>query len=209
MRVFFLISGMVIGGGIAWLLNKFITSKIEDKKRSTAMTVVTYIVCILIGLGFAAIGSLKFALNNFLDNRIEQVSGILAQQFPNSNIMDLSIDTNEFKEVIGGIQEKMKNENAGDSFLEKLIFDAFVSQIAGYVDMAESGVNLISSVSNEDGIVTVQTVVYAIKDKALDKVAPFFVILQVLLVIAAFIYMIILIFLKKSGAPKSNGIVFG
>jgi len=209
MREFFLILGMVIGGGIAWLLNKFITSKINDKKLSTAMTIVTYIVCILIGFGFAATGSLKFALNSFLNNKIETVSDMLAQKFPNLNIMEITIDTNEFKEIVSSMQENMKSENAGGSFLEKMIFNAFVSQIAGYVDMAESGVNLISSISNEDGIVTVETVVYTIKDKALDKAAPFFVILQVLLIIVFFVYMIILIYLKKAGASKNNGIVFG
>ena len=209
MKVLFLILGMAVGAGIAFLLNKLITSRIQEKKQAITMTVVTYIVCILIGLGFAAVGSLKFALNNFLDNKIEVVSDMLAQKFPNSNIMEMTIDTNEFKEAIGDIQDKMKSENAGDSLLEKLIFDVFVSQIAGYVDMAESGVDLISSRSSEDGTVTVKTVVYTIKDKALDTVAPFFVILQVLLVIVLLVYTIILVYLKKSSASKNNSLVFG
>ena len=209
MRVLLIILGMAIGGGLAFLLNRYITSKFEDKKRAVIMTVVTYIVCVLLGLGFAAVGSLKFTLSNFLDNKIVQVSVMLAQKFPNSNIMELTIDTNEFKEAVGDVQNTMRSENVGDSLLEKMIFDAFVSQISGYINMAEDGVNLISSRSDEDGTVTVETIVYTIKDKALDTVAPFFVVLQVLIVIVFFAYVAILYYQIKGRESKDNGLVFG
>jgi hypothetical protein len=101
----------------------------------------------------------------------------------------------------------MENEEAG--FLEKFLFNAFVSQISGYVDMAESGANLISSRSSEDGTVTVKTIIYTIKDKALDKLAPLFITLQILILIAFAIYFFILLHMSKGGLAINNGVVFG
>jgi hypothetical protein len=214
MNLAYLIPAIVVGGLIAWLLNKLLASKIENKGYRIGLNVVSYIVCIVLGITFAVIGSLRVVLDTFATNRMEFMERKLVETFPNSDIMGKNIDTSELASIVDELKQTMNGVNtSGDSYLESLIYDAFTNKLSAYVQAAESGVNTIASARDENGMVTVKSVLYNVKDTALDTVEPYFkfgqIAILILLVIFIGIYAGVAAYLKKGGAKYNKSIVFG
>jgi hypothetical protein len=65
MNILFVLSGAIIGTAAAWVLNKFLAGKIEDKNYRIGLKATAYIVCIVLGVFFVAIGSLRTILDYF------------------------------------------------------------------------------------------------------------------------------------------------
>jgi len=213
MRTFIIILGIVAGAAIAWFLNKFLSGKIKEKSQRIGIQVAAYIVFILLGLAFTSIFSLRIVLDKFITNRIQTIEASLSKMFPNSNILETNIDTDKLVSINDQIHQSINDiDTKNDSFFEKLVFDAFIGKLSNYINAVDTGVSTLSNMS-DDGSVTIKTILFNIKDMALNTVSPYFKVLQILILVLLFIfigiYFGISVYVKKSGSLYNKSIVFG
>jgi hypothetical protein len=214
MSLLVIVSGIISGVAIAYLLNKLLANKLENKNHRIGLKVSAYILCILLGMAFAIIGSLRTILDNFLENRIAYFETRLVEVFPNSDILETGIETNKLTLITSELRQIVDNtDKSGDSYFEKLVFDAFLNKLSGYISAAEDSVNTIAMFGNENGIITARSFLYYLKAMALETITPYFIYGQIgillLLLIYVGIYFGVVIFLKKGGAMYNKSIVFG
>jgi len=214
MRILLIMLGFIAGTAIAWGLNKLLAGKIENKNQRIGLQVAAYIVFILLGFAFTSIFSLRIVLDTFIDNRIQAMEVSLSKMFPNSNILETSIDTNELVSINEQIQQSINDIDTGnDSFFERLVFDAFMGKLSNYINAVDTGVSTLSDMGDDDGSVTIKTILYNLKDMALDTASPYFVTIQIIILILFFIsigiYVGIVVYIKKGGAMYNKSIVFG
>ena len=214
MRVLLIVLGIIAGAAIAWVLNKLFAGKIENKNQRIGLQVAAYIVFILLGFVFTSIFSLRIALDKFIVNRIQTMETSLSKMFPNSNILEMSVNTGELVLINDQIQQSINDiYTENDSFFERLVFNAFVGKLSAYINAVDTGVSTLSNMSDDEGSVTIKTILYNLKDIALDAASPYFVIIQILIfilfVISIGIYVGIVVFIKKGGAMYNKSIVFG
>ena len=214
MRVLLIILGVIAGAAIAWILNKLLAGKIENKNQRIGLQVAAYIVFILLGAAFTSIFSLRIVLDKFIVNRIQAIEVSLSKMFPNSNILETSFDTSELVLINDQIQQSINDiYTENDSFFERLVFDAFIGKLSSYINAVDTGVSTLSNMSDDDGLVTIETILYNLKDIALDTVSPYFKIIQIIIlilfVIFIGIYPGIVVYIKKGGAMYNKSMVFG
>jgi hypothetical protein len=214
MRVLLIILGIVAGTAIAWILNKLFPIKLENKGQRIGIQAATYIVFALLGLAFTSIFSLRLVLDKFIVNRIQAMEISLSKMFPNTNIMERDFDTTELVSLNDQIQQSIKDINtSNDSFFESLVFDAFIGKFSSYINAVDSGVTTLSAMSNDDGTVTIKTILYNLKDIALDTVSPYFIVGQIIILILLFvfigIYIGIVTYIKKGDSLYNKSIVYG
>jgi hypothetical protein len=214
MNVLFLVLGVIIGTAVAWGLNKLLAGNIEDKNHRIGLKATAYIVCIILSMLFVAIGSLRIILDTFIENRIAFIETKLVALFPNSNIMETNIDTSNITSVIDELQQAVNGiDTSSDNYFERLVFDAFLNKLTGYIYTAEKSVNTIAAMSDKNGLVTIKSILFNLKEMALQTISPYFVFGQIgiliVLVIYIAIYAGIVAFLKKGGAMYNKSIVFG
>jgi len=214
MRIFIILSGVITGAAIAWVLNKFLGGKIENKTQRIGLQVGAYVVFILLGFAFTSIFSLRIVLDKFIDNRIQAIEIGLDGMFPGLNILETGIDTDELVSINDQIHKSINDiDTENDSFFEKLVFSAFIGKLSNYINAVDTGVNTLSNMSDDDGLVTIKTILYNLKDMALDAVSPYFTILQIVVLVLFFvsigIYFGIVIYIKKGGALYNKSIVYG
>ena len=214
MNIVFIIFGVIAGAAITFTLNKLLADKIENKNHRLALKISAYIIFCLLGLLYASIGSLKPTLNKFIDGRINTVEITLNQYFPNTRIMEININTDEFVEVSARLQQSLRDiDKSDDSFFERLVFDAFIARLTPYITAADTGINTVAMMGNEQGNVTIKTVLLNLKEMALDAISPYFIILYIMILIFLLIfvgvYLGIAFRLKKGGAMYNKSIVFG
>jgi hypothetical protein len=214
MSVLLVLLGIIGGAAIAYFLNKFFANKIEDKGYRIGLKITSYIVCIVLSMIFTVIGSLRTILNTFIEDRIMFIEIELAEVFPNSNILETSIDANELTSVVEELQQMVDNiDTSSDGYFESVIFDAFLGELTGYVYAAENGINTIAMMGDENGSVSIKSILYNLKDMALKTISPYFVFGQIGILILLFVYIGIyagiVAFLKKGGAMYNKSIVFG
>ncbi|MDR1249213.1 MAG: hypothetical protein LBK63_07920 [Treponema sp.] len=214
MNISFLVLSAIGGIAIAWILNKLLADKIEDKKQRIGLKVSAYIVCIILGISFAAAYSLRMIMDVFIEDRIESIESKLAEMFPNSNILETNIDTSEFGSIVGELSQTMNDiDTSGDSYFERLIFDAFLNKLTGYAHTAENSIAAITAMGDENGLVAIKSVLYNLKNIAIETVSPYFLFVKIgiliLLIIYIRIYTGIVVFLKRGGAMYNKSIVFG
>jgi hypothetical protein len=138
----------------------------------------------------------------------------LVEVFPNSNILETNIDTGNIASIIDELQQAVDDiDTSSDNYFERLVFDAFLNKLTGYIYAAEKGVNTIAATADENGLVTIKSILFNLKNMALKTVSPYFVLGQigilVLLVVYIGIYAGIAAFLKNGGAMYNKSIVFG
>ena len=105
MKALFIILGTIAGASIAWFLNKLLADRIEEKSQKVGLQITAYILCILLGIGFTSIFSLRTILNEFIDKRITAIEIGLSEMFPNSNILEISLDTSELVSINSQLQQ--------------------------------------------------------------------------------------------------------
>jgi hypothetical protein len=206
--------GIIAGIVIAWILNKLLAAKVEDKNHRIGLKAAAYIVCVILGIAFAAIGSLRATMDNFIEGRIEFIEAELTELFPDSNLPGTGIDAGELSAAAGKLQRVMDAiDTRGDGFFESLIYTVFLKKYAGYVYAATNGITNLSMMGNENGLVTLRSVLYSLKDAAVKTITPYFIFghigILVLLLVYIGIYGGIVIFLKKGGALYNKSMVFG
>ena len=214
MRVILIVMGILAGAAIAFGLNFLFVKKIENKSHRIGMQVVAYIVFTLFGFLFTSIFSLHYTLDRFIDNRINDMELVLSRKFPNTNILEMTFDASEIASLNNELQLALNGIEAGDkNMFERLVFDAFLSEITKYTDAFALGVNTLSTISNDDGTVTIKAILYGIKDLALNSVSPYFYVLQIVILVLFFIcigiYIGIAFYLKKGGGTYNKSIVYG
>ncbi|MDR2491320.1 MAG: hypothetical protein LBD20_07960, partial [Spirochaetaceae bacterium] len=166
------------------------------------------------GMVFAIIGSLRPILDDFMRGRISFIETELAQLFPDSNILETRIETHELAAVVDTVRQTADAVNTSrDGFLEKIIFKVFLNKLTGYISAAESGINTMKIMTNENGAVTIKSILFGVKDLTLETVSPYFIFGQigvlVLLLLFIGIYVGIAVYLIKGGAMYNKSIVFG
>jgi len=214
MRLLLIILGVIAGAAIAWVLNKFFATKIENKVQRIGLQVTAYVVFILLGFAFTYIFSLRIVLDRFIINRIQNIETRLSDMFPNSNIMETSIDIKDLVSINNQIQQSINDINtSADRFFEKLVFDAFIGKLSGYINAVNSGVTTLAAISNDDGTVTINTIFYKLKDIALSTVSPYFIagqiIIFILFIISIGIYIGIYVCIKKCDSLYNKSIIYG
>jgi len=213
MKVVFLLLGIIAGAVVAFFLNKFLTDKLESKKQRIGLSITAYIICILLGIGFVSVISLRATLDKFIDGRINVLENRLISIFPNTNIMEKSMDTTEFVSIIDQLQQSTKEiDTSKDSFFESMIYDAFFSRLNNYADTIQSGVNAVT-MGSDDGLITIKSTMVNIKHLALDKIEPYFKFIQIAIIVLLLIFIGVfagvVTFLKKGGGAYNKSMVFG
>jgi len=189
MKVLLIIAGIIAGAAVAWGLNKLLAGKIENKGRRIGLQASAYIVFILLGLAFAAVFSLRIVLDKFIDNRIQAIEVKLDKTFPNMNLLETRLDTGELVSINDQIQQSIKDiDTESDGFFEKLVFNALMAKLSSSINAVDTGVNALSNMSDDDGSMTIKTLLYNLKDTALNAASPYFVVFQVLILICAVIF---------------------
>jgi hypothetical protein len=206
--------GIITGIVVAWILNKLLAANVENKSYRIGLKTATYIVCIMLGIAFAVIGSLRITMDDFIEGRIEFIEAELDELFPGSNLLETGIDASELSSAADTLQRITNDiDTSGDNYFERFIYAIFLNKLAGYVYTAKDGINAIAMMGNENGLVTIRSVLYSLKDIALDTISSYFIAGQagivVLLLVYIGIYGGIVIFLKKGGALYNRSIVFG
>jgi len=214
MRVFLIVLGIIGGAAIAWVLNKLFPLKLENKSQKIGLQIAVYIVFILLGFAFTSMFSLRLVLDKFIVIRIQAMEVSLSNMFPNTNILETSLDTKDLVSLNSKIQQSINDINtSSDSFFERLAFDAFMGKLSGYINAVDSGVTTLAAMSNDDGTVTINTILYNLKDMALDTVSPYFIVGQIIILILLLvfigIYVGIVIYIKKGGSLYNKSIVYG
>ena len=214
MRIFLILIGILAGTAIAFGLNFIFVRKIENKGERIGMQVAAYIVFILLGFLFTSIISLRYTLDRFIDNRISDIELVLSRRFQNTNILEMTFDTSEIASLNNELQQSLNGINKGvGNIFERLVLDAFTSEITKYANAVDSGVNTLTAISNDDGTITIKTILFCIKDLALNTVSPYFFVLQIIILVVFFIcigiYIGVAVFLKKGGGIYNKSIVFG
>ena len=214
MSVSLIILATIIGLSIAYILNWFIGAKIENKIQRIGLKIAAYIVCIILCLGFAFIGSLHTILDKFITDRIKTIEITFTEMFPDLNILETEIDINEFIPISNDLQQIINTvDRSHDSFIEKTIYNAFIKRLADYVYTVKNGMDTIVMMGDDNGLITINSILYNLKDMLINTVSPYFVYGQMgiflLLLVFIGIYIGIVIFIKKGGAMYNKSIVFG
>ena len=213
MNIFFIILALLVAGTVAFLLNILLANRIEKRSQRLALQIVTSIVCFLLSIVFMVFGILKITLNNFLDGKISYYENELNKILPNSNIMEKSIDSTELVLTINELQKIMDFDKTKYDFLETLILNTLFGKTKDYINLAENQVSKLSDAADENGIITIKSMLLYFKEQSLNVILPYFRIAQYLTVVLLFLYIIIyisiVIFLKKGGGSYNKSIVFG
>jgi len=214
MRVLLIVLGIIAGAVIAWSLNKFFPNKIENKSQRIGLQAATYVVFILLGLAFTSLFSLRIVLDKFIVNRIQTMEVSLSKMFPDTNIMEKRFNISELVSLNNQIQQSTKNiDTKNDSYFERLVYTAFIGKLSNYINAVDSGVSTLATMSDADGTVTIKTILYNIKDIALNVISPYVKVLQILILVLLFIsigiYFGIIAYIKKGGALYNKSIIYG
>ena len=185
-----LIIGIVVGVVVAFVLNKLLANKLENKGQRIGLKVTAFIVCIILWSTFSVFGSLRKTLDIFIIDKIQLINTSISEAFPEYNIMEISVDSNEFILVSDRLEQITTNIAVGSNFgvFEKIVFDAFTEQLDKIVTQIQSGVKTSLSAVSKDGIISINAILYNLKDAALKKVFPYIIIGQTLTVILFIIF---------------------
>ncbi|MDR2965452.1 MAG: hypothetical protein LBU88_06725 [Treponema sp.] len=212
MRVLFVILGIIIGAGLAFLLNKQFTKKLVKKEHRLTLQITTYIICIVLCSLFMFCGSLRIILDNFADSQIVYLEQKLNSLLPEQNLLDTNVDAEKIAEAMAEVQSIIDGDTA-DGIFQKMIIRSLTNNLSKYVNMAGSSANELTQLADSDGNVTVKTILSFLKTQALNTVEPIFNFLQILIVIILVIYIgayyAVSIFLNKSVEEEKDSIVFG
>jgi len=214
MRVLLIFLGIIVGALIAFILNKLLGGKIENKSQRIGLKVAAYIVFILLGFAFTSIFSLRIVLDKFIVNRIQAMDADLSKMFPNLNIMEANLDISELVSMNNQIQQSINDiDTRNDGFFERLVYNAFIGKLSNYINAVDSGVTTLAMMSDDNGYVTINAIFYNLKDMALNTISPYFLVGQILILILLFIsigiYFSIIIYIKKGGSLYNKSIVYG
>jgi hypothetical protein len=186
-----LLYGVIAGTVIAFVLNKLMADKLENKSRRIGLKITGFIGCIVFCLCFLAAGSLRKALDNFLEDKIRIIKISISVLFPDVNKMEIDIYSNEFVSISDQLQQITANIDIGDSgVLESYIYKTFSKKLIEYVDMTQRGVvgNYLAKLS-DNGVISINSFLYSLKNTAIRTVSPFILIVQIIIIILFLIFL--------------------
>ena len=200
MILLFILLGITFGVLIALLLNKFVANKIENKHVKLGVKISAYIILIILGLSLGLVCSIKPLLNNFIDNKINTIEIILNKHFPDEKVMEVSINTNDIPDIIDQLQQSLRDINIGtDNYFEKLVFNAFINNVNLYIDDVKRSLNTVgTTISNDQGEISLKSALYNLKDLSLKKITPYLTIFIILIIIVFLIFIGIYTIVVKS-----------
>jgi len=183
-----LFSGIVVGVGIAFLLNYLVARKLEKSGDKTVLQASAYIVCILLSCLFIFLGSFSKILDRFVDNQIVYLEEKLKELHPEEDIMGKTINTAEIQLQLTEVETFIDGSKA-NGIVEKMVLRAFKSNLSSYLKMSQESVAELAASNGDDGIVTVRSVFQYAKTKALDFSSRFFFIGQIIVIVLFVIYL--------------------
>ena len=184
-----ILSGVITGTVIAFILNKILANKLENKTQKYILKGLTFFVCIILFVGFFGIGSLRRSLENFIIGKINTINTSVSLVFPNINILELDINSNEFLSISNQLQEITDNlDLSNSSFIERRIYNDFSQRLIDNINMIQRGVDTSLARLNIDGIVSLNSILYNIKNMVMRRVSPFIFLGQVVTMILLLMY---------------------
>ena len=210
-----IILGIILGGCAAFALNHFFGNKVENKSRRLGLTISAWFVCIGFGLSFFYINSLRSGLDSFITGRIVSIEGAVNEIFPGSNLFNREIDTGNYTEISGELQQALNSAGkTGSNLWETLIYTAFLGIISSYFNAFTTSMDTVLIAAGTDNNITIGTVLYNLKNVTLNSISPFLIIGQVgtFILFLAYIgfYIGIVFYWKKNPQKKGNkNISFG
>lgn len=212
---FLIINGIMAGIAIETFVNFVIVKNIE-KKQKAVMRIVSYVVCILLGISFSFFGTLRNALDNFLNENISYIENSINELSPDYDILNAGIDTTDISNTLIELQSIIENKNeisGENNFFLALIVDIFIKNIKNHINAAQSYIEIAEGFSEIDGKITVKSILLTIKEETLNIVSPYLKIGQCITVflfsVYAVTYMCLVSYFKKGGALYNKSIVFG
>ena len=204
--------GLVIGVFIAWVMNRFMASKVKNKGMKYGLVATAYIVCIILSVSFIAIGILHSTISKFMTNRMVDIEVAFSIITPGWNLFETNINTNNIAIVTDEVQKVFDYvDTSNDTIIQKIAYGIFLRRMAIYVRTAFSSAETMIKLSDEEGNVSVKTLFYHLKDRTLDLIELYTnigragMILLFLIFIA--IYVGIFVYLKKGGEEYNKSIV--
>ena len=210
MKELFFILALVGGIFIALILNNLFTNKIEDKSKRIGLKITSFFLCIFLGVSFVFISTLRNTLDVFIEDKIIFIENSLIKAFPNENILELNINTNELTLISNEINKITDNlESVSDGLFEQILYNAFLKKYANYIYTVQNGLDTLTSMSDDNGEVTIKSILLNLKNILLNTISPYFVIGHILILLLLFAYIGIIVFLNKGGAMYNKSIVYG
>jgi len=202
----YILYGIISGIVVAWLLNAFIADKIKYKIARFIVKAVAFIVLVVFGLLLGFVCSIKPTLNNFLVARIDALEITLNKHFPDKNLMEYSINTIEFSTNIDIFRQSIGDINIGtDGIFKRIVFSAFLERVNIFVDDVHRGINTTSiTIGNNQGDVSLKSILYYLKGVALRKVTPYIVLLILLITTGVVIFLAIYLGICKLLIKKTS-----
>jgi len=204
-----MIIGTILGAAIATGLNKLLAGKVKDREKRNYLKIAAYVVCILWGICFVAVISLRSTMDTFIDKR---VIGAISPSILETTV----VDTNEIASVSSTLQNLQKQGDflKGDGFITKLAYETFLKKIDDAASAMQKGMTQLSTKGDKDGKLTVHVILRQIKDTSLDALSPYIRRLQfgvffVLLIYVGIYGGLVIYFRNSSGVIFGSGITYG
>jgi len=202
----YVLLGMFLGFAIAWLINRFLADKVENKDTKISLKVAAYIVLIILGLFLGVVSSIKPSLDRYIDGKINALEITLNRYFPDKKVMELGVSASDFSEVIDKLRQSIGEINIdSDGIFEKYILKGFVDKVNIYIDEINRGVNTAGiSIGNKQGEITLRAVFFHLKTLALRKITPYIRFFIILIIICMLIFIAIYISVVSASRKRAT-----
>jgi hypothetical protein len=202
MKILFFTLCLVVGTGVAILINVLLVNRIEELKRRTKK-ITTVVVCLLLSAFFFLAASIKPWLNDFADAKIELLNTLALEQLPDSEMIKEGVPVSKISDMLQEIKAMDISAITGKGqALNKFIMYFITKQIEGKED-------LLARFTGSNNRITLDSALLAVKTIILARLNPFFIIVQLLTVGLLLIYIIYCAYLARGGATYNKSIVYG
>jgi Trk-type K+ transport system membrane component len=217
MSVLSIMFAIIIGILAAFLVNLIVVRNIE-KTQKIPMQVLSYFICILLCLGFSVLSSLHNALDKFIESRIDYVELKLAELLPGTDVMNVTINTSGFSEILAKLNDALSEQSVDDeNYFETLVYNMLNAKIRSYTEYyingAENIVNRLYEVYNKNNEVSIRLLLSTVKEEVLDMIVPYFSmgksVVIFLFVVYIIVYICLVIYFIKGGTLYNKSLVFG
>lgn len=213
MTIFKYIIAIVAGTIIALVMNMIFGRMIANQKYKNITCTLSVLASIVICVLYVLSTEVKIYTSKTLDfailtteNKVKELSPeILKLEYETSSITKLTDEISSLKAEIS----ESENQNE-EKLLDRIIFSSFLNIITGKTDVF---LNSISYFQNENGKISVDTLLQGTKRIVLKKASPYFSIFRALVIVLFFAYLILFVcicaYFKSGKKLYNNSIQFG
>ena len=213
------ILGVLIGGGLGWLINtKLLAGKFEKKADRVEewtsvgkmLQIGIYACCIFFVVSLFTLGYLRSALSTAVEYRVQAIVGVIAK-VSGEDVMQAKIDSTEFIAFINEAQQSLDALGADHAnFVEKRVHAVFGEGLSRFLQRVSTGGDALAAMQDADGQIAVRSIVTVLKDAALDGVNPTLRKIERIIALLLLIpIIIIIVYVRKGGGKSNRATVFG